>query len=142
MTHPLWTTTVKIRFSHCDPAGIVYFAVHFDILNGVTEDWFTDCLGIAYADLIARRRVGVGYAHASADFRQPARMGDRIAYAVHVERIGTTSLPLRIVATRDGAEILTASLVIVATDLVRGGVIPLPDDLRAAATAYHERGMP
>jgi acyl-CoA thioesterase FadM len=134
-----WTTTVKVRFSHCDPAGIVYFAAHFDILNGVAEDWFTECLGIGYADLIARRRIGVGYAHASADFRLPARMGDRLAYAVHVERIGTKSLPLRIVATRDGAEVLAASLVIVSTDLERGGAIPLPDDIRAAATAYRER---
>lgn len=139
MTQPPWTTTVKIRFSHCDPAGIVYFAAHFDILNGVAEDWFTDCLGIAYADLIATRRIGVGYAHASADFRLPARMGERLDYAVHVERVGTKSLPLRIVATRDGAEVLTASLVIVSTDLDRGGAIPLPDDIRAAATAYRER---
>jgi acyl-CoA thioesterase FadM len=139
MTQPPWTTTVKIRFSHCDPAGIVYFAAHFDILNGVVEDWFTECLGIDYADLIATRRIGVGYAHASADFRLPARMGERLAYAVHVERVGTKSLPLRIVATRDGAEVLTAALVIVSTDLDRGGAIPLPDDIRAAATAYRER---
>jgi acyl-CoA thioesterase FadM len=66
-------------------------------------------------------------------------MGERLDYAVHVERVGTKSLPLRIVATRDGAEVLTAVLVIVSTDLDRGGAIPLPDDIRAAATAYRER---
>ena len=133
-----WSTSVKIRFAHCDPAGIVYFARQFDIMNGVVEDWFTDCLGIDYHGLIEERRVGLGYAHAEADYRLPARMGDRVAYAVHVERVGNKSLPLRIVATRDAAEVLTASLVIVSTDIDRAVSIPLPDDVRAAVTAYHE----
>jgi len=133
-----WTTTVKIRFSHCDPAGIVYFAKHFDILNGVVEDWFTDGLGIDYHALVYARRVGLGYAHAEADFRLPARMGERLTYAVHVERVGNKSLPLRILATRDDAEVLSAALVIVSTDIDRAVAIPLPDDVRTAVTAYHE----
>lgn len=137
MTKP-WTTTVKIRFSHCDPAGIVYFAKHFDILNGVVEDWFTDGLGIDYHALVYARRVGLGYAHAEADFRLPARMGERLTYAVHVERVGNKSLPLRILATRDDAEVLSAALVIVSTDIDRAVAIPLPDDVRTAVTAYHE----
>jgi acyl-CoA thioesterase FadM len=135
----LWSTMVKIRFGHCDPAGIVYFAAHFDILNGVVEDWFGDCLGIDYHNLVSRRRIGVGYVHAGADFQTPARMGERLTYAVEVERVGNSSLPLRVVATRDGAEVLAASLVIVSTDLDRGVAIPLPDDIRAAAMAYRER---
>ncbi len=93
--------TVKIRFAHCDPAGIVYFASHFDILNGVVEDWFVEGLGLDYHDIVGRRRVGLGYVHASADFRLPARMGDRLIYAVAVERVGTKSLPLRVTA-REG----------------------------------------
>jgi hypothetical protein len=48
-------------------------------------------------------------------------------------------LPLRVVATRDDAEVLAASLVIVSTDLDRAVSIPLPDDIRAAAMAYRER---
>lgn len=138
MTNPLWTTTVKIRFAHCDPAGIVYFAAHFDILNGVVEDWFGEGLGLDYHDIIGRRRVGLGYVHASADFHQPARMGDRLTYAVSIDRVGTKSLPLRITAHRDGAEVLAASLVIVVTDLEAMVSIPIPDDIRAAVSAYRE----
>jgi len=138
MTAPLWTTGVKIRFAHCDPAGIVYFAAHFDILNGVVEDWFGEGLGLDYHDIVGRRRVGLGYVHAAADFHRPARMGERLAYAVAVERVGRTSLPLRITAERDGAGVLTASLVIVTTDLDAMAAIPIPDDIRAAVTAYRE----
>ncbi len=66
-------------------------------------------------------------------------MGDVLAYSVKVEKVGNKSLPLRIEARRAGKEILAASLVIVSTDLAKGGAIPLPDDIRAAATAYLER---
>jgi acyl-CoA thioesterase FadM len=138
MTRPPWNTTVKIRFGHCDPAGIVYFAEHFNILNGVVEDWFGDGLGLDYHHIVGRRRVGVGYGHAGADFRRPARMGERIVYAVAVERVGTKSMTLRVRAERDGEEVLTATLVIVATDMNTMAAIPIPDDIRAAVTAYRE----
>jgi 4-hydroxybenzoyl-CoA thioesterase len=138
VTAPLWTTTVKIRFAHCDPAGIVYFAAHFDILNGVVEDWFGEGLGLDYHDIVGRRRVGLGYVHASADFRLPARMGDRLTYAVMVERVGTTSLPLKIMAHKGGARVLSASLVIVTTDLEAMAAIPVPDDIRTVVSAYRE----
>jgi 4-hydroxybenzoyl-CoA thioesterase len=95
-----WSTTVAIRFSHCDPAGIVYFASHFDILNGVMEDWFIEALGIDYHHVVGARRVGLGYAHAACDFAAPARMGDRVVYGVTVERVGTKSIAVRIAATK------------------------------------------
>ena len=134
-----WSTTIAIRFSHCDPAGIVYFASHFDILNGVMEDWFIEALGIDYHDVVGARRVGLGYVHAACDFTAPARMGDRVAYGVAVERVGTKSIAVRIAATKGTTEILTASLVIVTTDIDRGSSVPIPDDIRAAVTAYRER---
>ena len=40
-----FTRTVSIRFSHCDPAGIVYFPHYFDMFNGLIEDWYTEQLG-------------------------------------------------------------------------------------------------
>jgi 4-hydroxybenzoyl-CoA thioesterase len=134
-----WSTTVAIRFSHCDPAGIVYFASHFDILNGVIEDWFIEALGVDYHDVVGARRIGLGYVHAACDFAVPARMGDRLAYSVTVERVGTKSIPLRIIARKDATEMLSATLVIVTTDLDRAVSVPIPDDIRAAVTAYLER---
>jgi acyl-CoA thioesterase FadM len=135
----LWTRAVLVRFSHCDPAGIVYFARYFDIMNGVVEDWFTEALGLPYHVLIGERRLGLGYAHSSADFARPGRMGEVHDYTLEVERVGTKSLPLRLAASHRGAPVLTAKLVIVATDLDSGASIPLPEDVRAAATAYRER---
>ena len=38
-----------IRFSHCDPAGIVFFPQYFVLFNGHVEDWFDDGLALGYA---------------------------------------------------------------------------------------------
>jgi 4-hydroxybenzoyl-CoA thioesterase len=51
-----FTRSVSIRFSHCDPAGIVYFPHYFDVFNGLIEDWYGQELGYDYAELITGRR--------------------------------------------------------------------------------------
>ena len=132
----VWRSEIRIRFSHCDPAGIVYFARYFDLMNGVVEDWFSGALGLDYAEFIGPRRVGLGYASCEADFAAPGFMGDRISFAVLVERIGGASLALRILAYRGPDPILSARLTIVTTSLVKHRAIPIPDDLRAALERY------
>ena len=47
-----FTRSVPIRFSHCDPAGIVYFPHYFNMFNGLIEDWYTEELGYNYAEII------------------------------------------------------------------------------------------
>ena len=54
-----FTRSVPVRFSHCDPAGIVYFFPHyFDMFNGLIEDWYTQELGYKYAELIMATGMG------------------------------------------------------------------------------------
>ncbi|MCB8820824.1 acyl-CoA thioesterase [Microvirga rosea] len=133
-----WRTTVPVRFSHCDPAGIVYFARYFDILNGVVEDWFCECLGIDYHDMIGPRRTGLGFVSAGAEFTKPGFMGDHLDCAIVIERIGRSSLTFHIHATRAEEPILVARMVMVTTSLETHRSIPLPDDLRAALERYWE----
>jgi acyl-CoA thioesterase FadM len=132
----VWQTEIRIRFSHCDPAGIVYFARYFDLMNGVVEDWFSGALGLDYAEFIGPRRIGLGYASCEADFAAPGFMGDHITFAVLVERIGGASLSLRIHAYRGQDPVLSARLTIVTTSLVEHRAIPIPDDLRSALERY------
>ncbi|MGP9820080.1 acyl-CoA thioesterase [Salinarimonas sp. NSM] len=130
---------VKIRFAHCDPAGIVYFARWFDMINGVIEDFFGAALGLDYHVLIRDRRVGLGYGQAHADYLKPGMMGDVVDFAVLVERIGGASLGLMVPGYRGDEPVIAARLVIVTTDLNAHRAIRLPDDLRAALAAYEER---
>lgn len=134
----IWRGEVPIRFSHCDPAGIVYFARFFDLMNGAVEDWFAEALGLSYHDLIGPRRVGLGYGHVEADFLRPCRMGERLTFAIEVTRVGGASATLAVHGYRDGEAVLGMRAVIVTTSLVEHRAIPLPDDLRAALVRYRE----
>jgi acyl-CoA thioesterase FadM len=134
-----WRTSVPIRFSHCDPAGIVYFARYFDLFNGVVEDWFCQELNIDYHEMIGKRRVGLGYVSANAEFVRPGLMGDQLEFAVVIHRIGRSSLTIDIQASRGSETVLHARLVIVTTSLEIHQSIPLPDDLREALEHYQEK---
>ena len=135
----LWRTTVKIRWGHCDPAGIVYTPNYFDIFNGVIEDWYPAALGLDYHAYMRDRRIGVGYAHASADFLVPGFMGDEMEVAVVLSKLGRASFTVTLHAMKGGHEALRGRLVVVCTDLDAHKAIPIPDDLRAALERYQAR---
>jgi 4-hydroxybenzoyl-CoA thioesterase len=109
------------------------------MLNGVVEDWFCEGLGLDYHEFIGPRRIGLGYAKADASFFAPSSMGDRLTFAVLIERIGGASLALKLHAyRRDEVPALASDLVIATTSLEVHRSIPLPDDLRRAAERYQE----
>jgi len=132
-----WRTEVKVRFSHCDPAGIAYFASYFDLMNGVIEDWYPGALGLDYHQFI-RERVGLGYAHVQCDFLRPCLMGDRLTFTVIVERVGRASIELRLHGHRGDEEAVRARLVIVTTSAIENRPIPVPPPLRDAVVRYQE----
>lgn len=130
-------TAVPIRFSHSDPAGIVYFPNYFDMFNGLVEDWFDQRLGLNYAELLLSRRFGLPAVHAACDFRRPSRMGDTLTLGLLIERIGGKSLSLRIPGLGPDGELrLSAKLVLATTSLETNRAIPIPDDLRTVWDHY------
>lgn len=134
-TQPLFERTLRIRFGHCDPAGIVFFPQYLVMLNGLLEDWFTDDLGISYADLLGPRRVGTPTVRLECDFKAVSRPGDEVLLGLRVHRLGQRSLTLDFVC-RAGAEIrFTAHQVLVFTSLDTHQSIPIPDDVRRAIAA-------
>ena len=134
-----FTRSVTVRFSHCDPAGIVYFPHYFDIFNGLIEDWYTQELGHDYAELIMSRRIGFPFVHIECDFRIPSRIGEVIDLTLLVERIGRSSLAIAIVCHRDGLERLRARMVTAMMSLETRKAMPLPPKLRDAIEAYRRR---
>ncbi len=134
----LFGAPVRVRFSQCDPAGIVYFPRWFDLLNGVVEDWFGQALGLDYRGFHQKRGIGLGYARAEADFLRPGFWDDRLDVFVRVVRVGGAALDLGLTGFRGDEPVLAARLVIVTTDLSQRCAIPLPEDLRAAAERYRD----
>ena len=55
MSSQAFTTERRVRFADCDAAGIVFFPRYFEMLNALVEDWFTQGLGVDYAQLLGLR---------------------------------------------------------------------------------------
>ncbi len=128
-----------IRFSDCDPAGIVFYPQYFVMLNGLVEDWVGEGLGIDYHALIAARRIGLPTVRLEADFRAVSRMGDHVTLGLAVERLGSRSiaLALRCFDPASGELRMQLRQVLVTTSLESHRAVEIPADLRAAIVREH-----
>lgn len=130
--HARFEREYRIRFSHCDPAGIIFFPQYLVLFNNLVEDWITEALGIPYAEFFGTRRIGLPTVHLECDFVAVSRMGETVTFALAPERVGTKSLNLALEA-RGGDEVrVRAKQVLVFTNLDTHQSIAIPDDVRAA----------
>jgi len=128
----VYSTTRLIRFSDCDPAGMVFFPQYFVMLNSLVEDWFTVGLGINYAHLLGVRRIGLPTVALQSEFRAPSRMGDLLEMRLQVERLGGRSLRLNIDYRRGATCCVQIRQTLVTTSLAHDGAIDIPQDVREA----------
>lgn len=128
-----FVTERRIRFSDCDPAGIVFYPQYFVLFNGAMEDW-VDALGVGFENLVAKRRIGLPSVRIEADFQAVSRMGDRVQLVLDVERVGEKSITLawRCISADDGEVRMAMKQVVVTTSLDTHKAVPVPADLRAA----------
>ncbi|MCL2344858.1 MAG: acyl-CoA thioesterase [Desulfobulbus sp.] len=127
-----------VRFSHCDPAGIVFYPQYFIMFNGLVEDWFNRGLGMNYARYITEHRLGFPIVKLECDFVSPSKIGEIITLALKLERLGKSSMQVAINCTYEGEERLRARIVHVAMDLDRQRARPVPDDLRGLMLAFQQ----
>jgi 4-hydroxybenzoyl-CoA thioesterase len=138
VTSPVFERLLRVPFSACDPAGIMFFPQVFLLFQNHVEDWITEALGVSYADLLGPRGVGLPSVRWESDFRAISRMGDEVAIRLHVERLGAKSLTLRFAVIGSDGVRVEARQVIVCTSLETHRSMPFPDDLRAAITRFQE----
>lgn len=127
----------RIRFSDCDPAGIVFYPQYFVMFNGLVEDW-TGHLGFEYQRLIGQRRIGLPTVRLEADFQAVSHFGDEVVLRLAVERLGGRSITLGLRCTgADEADLrMAVRQVLVTTSLVDHRSIDIPVDLRAAIARF------
>jgi 4-hydroxybenzoyl-CoA thioesterase len=131
-----FTTERKIRFSHCDPAGIVYFVNFFDMVGGAVEDWFSEALGAdAHAELI-RRRVGFPIVNTGCEFFRPCHLGDRLQLELVVARLGRSSIEFAVTGRVAGDEKFRARHKVAMMSLDSQRAMPIPEDMRAKMQPY------
>jgi 4-hydroxybenzoyl-CoA thioesterase len=129
-----------IRFSHCDPAAIVFFPQYFVMFNGLVEDWFDDGLGLGYANVVVQRRIGLPTVALKCEFQIPSRMGERVQLRLAVERLGRSSIVLQLECRHAGEVRVRLQQVLVTTSLDTGHAITIPADVRAAIERFQVEG--
>ena len=133
--HP-FERPLRIRFAHCDPAGIVFFPKYLVMINDLVEDWVGDVLGVPYAELVGRRRTGMPTVSLQCEFTAISRLGDEVMLGLRVERVGGKSLTLQHGCRCGDEPRMEVRQVLVFTDLDTHRAIEIPADLRAAIERF------
>ena len=129
---------LRVHFSHCDPAGIVFYPRYFTMFNDLVEDWISHGLGIAYDELLGQRRVGLPSVSLTCQFQAISRMGDEVTLGLSLQRLGRSSIALALGCRQGDEQRVQIEQVLVATDLHTHRPIPIPEDLRQAMSAFQQ----
>ena len=131
-----FTTERKIRFSHCDPAGIVYFVNFFDMVSGAVEDWFGEAIGFTFNEMHIQRRVGFPIVNTGCEFFKPCRLGDRLVLELTIAKLGRSSIEFSVAGRVAGEEKFRARHKVAMMSLETLRALPIPMDLREKMLPY------
>lgn len=128
----------RVRFGHCDPAGIAYYPRFFEWFHDAFEAMFEAATGQSYAQILDGTGAGFPAVSSACDWRSPARFGDAVAVEVFISRLGERSGTFEYRVRRDETLLATATVKIAVLDLVARGSRPWPEAVRAALAPYVE----
>ena len=124
----------KIRFHHCDPAGIVFYPQFFYLLHEVQEDFFAH-IGFPEHDMINAGH-GVPIVDLKTRFFGMCRNGDDVNIHLTLSKLGNSSIAMDYDITGRGHVRLRASGVVVYSTIPFGKPVRIPDDLRQSLLPY------
>ncbi|OYY86176.1 MAG: thioesterase, partial [Polaromonas sp. 28-63-22] len=86
-------TQKRVRFHHCDPAGIVFYPQFFYLLHEVQEDFLTH---IGFPEhLLIQSGTGLPIVDLKAEFLGMCRHGDHLTLSLELTRLGGASMGMR-----------------------------------------------
>jgi len=125
-----------IRFSHCDPAGIVYFVHFFDMVSGVVEDWLREAVGLPLQEMHLARRIGFPIVNTGCEFSRPVHLGDTLSLELAIARLGRSSIEFVVHGRVRGEDKFRARHKVALVSLDGWRPAPIPHDLRAKMQPY------
>jgi YbgC/YbaW family acyl-CoA thioester hydrolase len=132
---------LTVRFEDVDFAQLVYYPRLFGYCHNVFEDFFGNEVGLSYADMLQKRRVGYPTVHAESDFKAPLRFGDGVKVALETLKLGKRSITNRYRLFHEAQGVLCAEFQVVtaAISMDTYTSVDIPDDVRQAF-ARHQVG--
>ena len=125
-------TTQKIRYSDCDPQGIVFNGNYPKYWDDALTDWY-EASGFGGAEL-GGSGVDILTARIEIDLKAAATLGDTLETSIEVEKWGNTSMTVAITTRRlsDGTIVVEGREVIVYVDPEDYRPVPVPDFIKDA----------
>jgi 4-hydroxybenzoyl-CoA thioesterase len=121
-----------VRFSHCDPAGIVFYPRFFDLFSSALEDWFQSGIESPFGgDFMVTRNLRVPSLSITAEFVRPSHLGEVLDIDLWVTRLGRSSFELALAASVAGEPRLRVLWTMCVIDHATFKSTPIPDDLRS-----------
>ncbi|MBT0963828.1 acyl-CoA thioesterase [Denitromonas iodatirespirans] len=131
-------TSKLVRFHQCDPAGIVFYPQYLVLCNETVEDWFAQAHGVDFFDLHAKLQRGVPMRHLEAEFLAPTVHGETLEFSLVVEKVGGTSIKIRIEAWHGEQLRFCAHQTLVWADVSGPRAVPIDAEWRERFTRYLE----
>ncbi|MFZ5470268.1 MAG: acyl-CoA thioesterase [Myxococcota bacterium] len=125
---------LPVRFQDVDYARIVYYPRLFDYCHRVFEDFFAAEVGVPYAEMLMRRKVGYPSVHAAGDFKAPLTFGDIARVEMDTVKLSTRSITSRYRFYKNETDTLCATfeVVTVAISMDTFKPVEIPEDVRVA----------
>jgi 4-hydroxybenzoyl-CoA thioesterase len=126
-----------VRFSHCDPAGIVFYPRFFDLFSSTLEDWFQTGIDCPFGgEFMVERNLRVPGLSMTVEFLRACRMGEFLDLDLWVTRMGRSSLDLALAASVAGEPRVRAAWAVCIIDFATFKSTPIPEDLRSRMGAF------
>jgi YbgC/YbaW family acyl-CoA thioester hydrolase len=127
----------RVRWSDCDPFGIIYYGAYIRLFQVAEEELLRAC-GLPYATLREEKGVWIPRKAVQAEFHSPAQIDEEVAVQVHFSRIGNTAITMQFEVYRasDRTHRASGSLTVVSVDKPTMTPRPIPDDVRAKLLLY------
>lgn len=129
-----FTHDLRVRFSECDPQGVVFNANFLNYADVAFNELWREELGGYDAFLAGGHDVVV--AEANVRYLAAARFDELLRVAVSVDRIGTTSFVLRAAVAREDVAIADVVLRYVCIGHPDGRPVALPEEVRERLAAH------
>lgn len=132
----IFRKTKNVRFSHCDPAGIVFYPRYAELCNEVVEDWFREALDVDFHELHEKLRLGVPAVRLEVEYLHPSTYGDTLEFSLCVREIGNASMQLALVARCGEQERVRIELKVVMMSMDSMRAVRIDDDWRQKFAAF------
>lgn len=134
-----FSITDRVRWSDCDPLGIIHYSAYLRLFEVAEHEMFRAC-DLPYETLRTTGGVWLPRKALQVEFHSPAEMDELVEVETWFSRVGTTSLTMRFDVYRksDHTKRASATLTVVCVQRETMSKYDLPADVRAKIARFVE----